>query len=192
MKLIYIHGANATGNSFSYIRDRIKGDDIVIDYNSQNGFDNNLNDMIDLIRNFEKLFFIAHSLGGVYALHLANYYLDRTCGGVTISTPYGGSREADFVKFFMPFNKLVNDVGVNSPPIQKLKTFKIPSNWTAIVTTAGNNSMIHEENDGIVTLKSMRAIKEIPSINVSLNHYEVVISDLTVNIIQEKLLQAVE
>jgi len=42
MKLVYIHGASATADSFNYIRDHIPHDDMVIEYDSANGFNNNL------------------------------------------------------------------------------------------------------------------------------------------------------
>ena len=45
MTIVYIHGASATSESFSRIRDHIKKPDLTIDYNSANGFANNLADM---------------------------------------------------------------------------------------------------------------------------------------------------
>lgn len=187
MKIVYIHGANATSESFSYIRERIGGDDLVINYKSDNGFDQNLNTMIQILQSIDSIFFIAHSLGGVYALHLSNIFLNRVKGAVTLSTPYGGSREADTIKYFLPFNKLMNDVGVHSPPITKVKELLVPEHWLAVITVSGKTPLIHEENDGVVTLRSMLAKKSINHIEVSLNHYEVLLSDLTVNIIKEQL-----
>jgi hypothetical protein len=50
MNLVYIHGASATGDSFNYIRHHLNHpDEIVIEYDSQNGFDRNLNDMKKII-----------------------------------------------------------------------------------------------------------------------------------------------
>ena len=43
MKIVYIHGANATGDSFNYIRKNLRhNDEIVLEYDSANGFENNL------------------------------------------------------------------------------------------------------------------------------------------------------
>jgi hypothetical protein len=44
MKLVYIHGANATSESFNYIRDKL-GKGIDINYDSRNGFENNLKEI---------------------------------------------------------------------------------------------------------------------------------------------------
>ena len=43
--IAYIHGASATGESFThirqYVRDYFEEPDILLDYKSENGFDNN-------------------------------------------------------------------------------------------------------------------------------------------------------
>ena len=72
MTLVYIHGASATGESFNYIREHIGGNDMVINYDSRNGFENNLKSMEEQLRPMKDVFFIGHSLGGIYAIHLAN------------------------------------------------------------------------------------------------------------------------
>ena len=72
MTLVYIHGASATSESFNYIRQHIGGEDIVINYDSRNGFENNLKDIQKQLQGIKDIFFVAHSLGGIYSLHLAN------------------------------------------------------------------------------------------------------------------------
>ena len=57
MTIVYIHGASATGESFTHIREHINKPDIVIDYDSSRGFTNNLRIMKDQLENVEKLFF---------------------------------------------------------------------------------------------------------------------------------------
>jgi pimeloyl-ACP methyl ester carboxylesterase len=71
MTLVYIHGASATSESFNYIRRKL-GKGIDINYDSRNGFENNLLDMQVQLKDYNDLVFIAHSLGGIYSLHLAN------------------------------------------------------------------------------------------------------------------------
>jgi predicted alpha/beta hydrolase family esterase len=71
MTLVYIHGASATSESFNYIRNKL-GSGIDINYDSRNGFENNLNDMIEQLKEVKDIAFVAHSLGGVYSLHIAN------------------------------------------------------------------------------------------------------------------------
>jgi pimeloyl-ACP methyl ester carboxylesterase len=188
MTIVYIHGASATSESFARIRDHIKKPDLAIDYDSSNGFASNLRAMKDQLEDVEKIFFVAHSLGGIYALHLADYFQNKVLGAVTLSTPYGGSREADFAKYFLPFSRLMRDIGPASDPMSRVKELRFPKGrWTNVVTTKGQSPWVVEENDGVVTLKSMRYCKEMELVEIPLNHYEVVISDKTVEIIKDRL-----
>jgi len=192
--IVYIHGASATSESFTHIKEHIRKNinepDIMLDYKSSDGFDHNLEVMIDKLKGCEKLFFISHSLGGIYALYLANVYLKKTKGGVSLSTPYGGSQQADFARYFLPFNQLMKDVGTMSHPIKEAKYLKAPPNWTQVVTTVGASPWIQEPNDGVVTIKSMRSRDDVEMVDLDLNHYEVVISDKTVEIILDRIKKA--
>ena len=192
--IVYIHGASATAESFThirqYVRDYFDEPDIMLEYKSDNGFDNNLEQMKGKLDDADRLFFISHSLGGIYSLYIADYYKETTHGGISLATPYGGSEEADFARYFLPFNRLMKDVGTMSHVIKDSKYISAPPNWTQVVTTVGQSPWIQEPNDGVVTLKSMRSRKDFEQIEVALNHYEVVISDRVVNIILDKIRQS--
>lgn len=189
MKTVYIHGASATGESFNYIRSQMPGDDIVLEYNSRNGFDNNLNEMIDALESVDDMFFVCHSLGGIYALHLADYYRDQVKGAVTLSTPYGGAEVADYAKYFYFFSQLLKDIGPRSSPMRQADKIAITWPWTNVVTIKGSAPWIIEPNDGVVTLASQRAHKDMELIDVDYNHYEVVLSPSIVEIIRARLPQ---
>lgn len=192
--IVYIHGASATAESFThirqYVRDTFEEPDIALEYKSEEGFSNNIARMYGQLDGQERLFFISHSLGGIYALHLADHYHEVTKGGISLSTPYGGSREADYARYFLPSNRLMKDIGTASFPIVKAKKISAPRNWTQVVSTVGDSPWIREPNDGVVTLESMRYRKDFEQIEVSLNHYEVVISDIVVKIILDKIHKA--
>ena len=189
--IVYIHGASATAESFTHIREYVREHtelpDIALEYNSADGFAHNLAEMKGQLDDAEKLFFISHSLGGIYALYLANHYNDRTRGGISLSTPYGGSREADFAKYFLPFNRLMKDIGTMSQPMRESRDLPVPPNWTNVVTTRGDSPWIVDPNDGVVTLESMRARPDMELIELPLNHYEVVISNQTVELVLSKV-----
>lgn len=189
MKIVYIHGANATSESFNYIREHITSEEeIIISYNSQDGFANNLEIMTEKLKRHKKIFFIAHSLGGIYALHLANRLPKNVIGAVTISTPYGGAEVADYAKYFFPFNRLIRDVGPHSPPMIKTGELSILHPWTQVVTTNGTCPWIHDFNDGVVTVKSQLYFeKEMNIVELKLNHYEVVMSPEVVRTIKDQL-----
>ena len=192
--IVYIHGASATAESFTHIRqfvrDHYEEPDIMLEYKSDDGFDNNLAQMKGKLDDAERLFFISHSLGGIYSLYLANHYADTTVGGVSLSTPYGGSAEADFAKYFLPFNRLIKDISAIRGPLFESRYLPAPPNWTQVVTTVGQSPWISEPNDGVVTLRSMRYRKDFETVEFDLNHYEVVLSDKIVGLILDRIQKA--
>ena len=185
MQLVYIHGASATSESFNYIRSKI-GDGIAVNYDSRNGFENNLENLKKELSPFKDIFFVAHSLGGIYSLHLANAMPKQVVGAVTLSTPYGGAEVADFAKFFLPFSRLMRDIGPSSWAMKQANKIKIQHPWTNVVTVQGQSPFMAEANDGVVTIASMKHHADMELVEVDYNHYEVVLSDQIVNIIQER------
>lgn len=186
MEIVYIHGANATSESFNYIRNKL-GKGIDINYDSRNGFKNNLDDMLVQLGNHNKFAFVAHSLGGIYALHLANALPEKVYGAVTLSTPYGGAEVAEYVQYFLPFSRLMRDIGPSSWAMKQAKQIKIQHPWTNIVTVKGQSPFIVEPNDGVVTIASQKHHEDMELITVDYNHYEVVLSDEVIKIIKERL-----
>jgi len=186
MTLVYIHGASATSESFNYIRGKL-GKGIDINYDSRNGFENNLMEMRTQLEGIKDIAFIAHSLGGVYSLHLANAIPDQVVGAVTLSTPYGGAEVAEMVKFFLPFSRLMRDIGPSSWAMKQADKIKIQHPWTNIVTVQGQSPFMHEPNDGVVTIASQKHHEDMELIEVDYNHYEVVLAESVVKIIKERV-----
>jgi len=186
MKLVYIHGANATSESFNYIRSKL-GNGIDVNYDSRNGFENNLMDMQASLKDQKNLVFVAHSLGGIYSLHLANSMPEVVKGAVTLSTPYGGAEVADYAQYFLPFSRLMRDIGPSSWVMKQARNIKIQHPWTNIVTVKGQSAFMHEPNDGVVTIASQKHHKDMELVEVDYNHYEVVLSDVVVKLIQERV-----
>jgi pimeloyl-ACP methyl ester carboxylesterase len=186
MTLVYIHGANATSESFNYIRNEL-GQGIDIDYDSRNGFENNLKDMLSKLSAVKDIAFVAHSLGGIYALHIANSIPNQVLGAVTLSTPYGGAAVADYAQFFLPFSRLMRDIGPSSWVMKQADRIKIQHPWTNIVTVKGQSPFMLEHNDGVVTIASQRHHSNMELVEVECNHYEVVLSNQVLEIIKERV-----
>jgi len=186
MNLVYIHGANATSESFNYIKSKL-GVGIDINYDSRNGFENNLAAMKISLMATKNIFFVAHSLGGIYALHLANALPDAVKGAVTLSTPYGGAEVADYAQYFLPFSRLMRDIGPSSWVMKQSRNIKIQHPWTNIVTVKGQSPFMHEANDGVVTIASQKHHADMELVEVDYNHYEVVLSDVVVKLIKERV-----
>jgi len=186
MNLVYIHGANATSESFNYIKSKL-GTGIDINYDSRNGFENNLAAMKISLMSTKDICFIAHSLGGIYALQLANSMPDAVKCAVTLSTPYGGAEVADYAQYFLPFSRLMRDIGPSSWVMKQAKRIKIQHPWTNIVTIKGQSPFMHEPNDGVVTIASQRHHADMELVEVDCNHYEVVLSDQVVKLVKERV-----
>ncbi len=186
MNLVYIHGANATSESFNYIRNKV-GTGIDLNYDSRNGFENNLTDMLTQLADVKDIAFIAHSLGGIYALHIAAAIPNAVKGAVTLSTPYGGAEVADYAKFFLPFSRLMRDIGPSSWAMKQADKIKIQHPWTNIVTVKGQSPFIIAANDGVVTIASQKHHKDMELVPVDYNHYEVVLSDQVIDVINERV-----
>lgn len=186
--IVYIHGASATAESFNYIRQHLDHKDLAIEYDSGNGFKENLEEMKEVIKKYDNIIFIAHSLGGIYALHLANEFPEKIKGAVTLSTPYGGAEVADYAKYFLPFSRLLRDIGPSSWPMKTAKDIKVNHPWVNIVTTSGKSPWMNVANDGVVTISSMKKHSEdMEIIEVDTNHYEVLVSNRVVDILKNKL-----
>lgn len=187
MNLVYIHGASATSESFNHIRQHIGGNDMTVNYDSRNGFENNLATIKKQIGETKDVVFIAHSLGGIYSLHLANAIPKQVLGAVTLSTPYGGAEVADFAKFFLPFSRLMRDIGPSSWVMKQASKIKIQHPWTNVVTTQGQSPFMVEPNDGVVTIASMKHHADMELVEVDYNHYEVVLADPVIKLIKERI-----
>ena len=186
MNLVYIHGANATSESFNHIRTRL-GTGLDLNYDSRDGFEHNLAQMQQRLAGVNECFFIAHSLGGIYALHLSHHLPTQVLGAVTLSTPYGGAEVADYAQYFLPFSRLMRDIGPSSWVMKQASRIKIQHPWCNIVTVKGQSPFMHEPNDGVVTIASQKHHDDMELVEVDYNHYEVVLSDVVVKLIKERV-----
>ena len=126
----------------------------------------------------------------MYALHLAAEFPDQVLGAITLSTPYGGAEVADVAKYFLPYSRLLKDIGPNSWAMRYAGDIQVKQPWCNIVTTQGDSPWIPKPNDGVVTVASQKKRNDIMNlIELDCNHYEVVLNDQVIKIIQERLPQ---
>ena len=183
--VVVIHGANASPKSFNYILENTNLTDVTkVRYFSGDGFYNNLEKIKIQLQDIGPCFVIAHSLGGIYTLHLLDHL--NIVGVVSIATPFGGSMTADWVKYLIP-KRLYSEIGVSSSPITN--GHKIPINipWTQVVTTEGAIPVHFSKNDGVVTYKSMTHRNDMKFKEIAYNHYEIMNAPEMVHTINKKL-----
>ena len=190
MNLVYIHGNHATADSFNFIRSKLSGhNDILLEYDSAHGFYSNHARMVERLTDMPDLFFIAHSLGGIHALHLAAELGEQVLGGVTMSTPYGGSEAAEMVACLLPFSQVLKDIRPRSAPILEGKQIALNVPWTNLVSTAGASPFMLAANDGVVTQDSMRHRDDIQLVDIACNHFEIVLNQDALAVIQREIAQ---
>lgn len=188
MNLVYIHGNHATADSFNFIRSKLSSHKhILLEYDSAHGFYSNHAVMLERLAGETDLFFIAHSLGGIHALHLAAELGEQVLGGVTMSTPYGGSEAAEMVACLMPFSQVLRDIRPRSAPILDGKRIALTVPWTNLVSTAGASPFMLAANDGVVTQDSMRHRDDIQLVDIDCNHFEIVLNPQAVAVIQDEI-----
>lgn len=189
--IVWIHGANQTSNSFNYIRSKLpEWPCSLVNYSSINNFYDNLEKIVNNVKNNGPLFVIGHSLGGIYALHLTKYC--DVAGGISISTPFRGSSAADWARFIVPGYQLFKDVGRRSKPIVEANSIKITVPWTQIISTTGSVPYLEGPNDGVVTVQSMKhREQDMECITVPHTHYEVMCSDTVVEIVKNKYINTI-
>lgn len=185
--VILLHGANASSRCWNYISQSIVTDCTAIEYSSANSFFDNLSDIAKQITAIAgNLIFIGHSLGGIYAVHLANMFKSRTLAVASISTPYAGIEMVGIVKLLYPTAKLFKDIAPTSKPITDatdiLKKLTAPA--LQIITTKGSAPWIPYPNDGVVSIKSQSATPNIQTSTLDTNHYEVLLHPETILILK--------
>jgi len=178
MKVIYIHGHKADQSCWKYIQPNVNAEAIFLNYDSNNGFDSNLKEMDRVLRNLghknEDTFFIGHSLGGIYARVLAKEYENVCVGGVSISTPHGGSELAPGLKMFDPHNPIFNDIHPFSPVIMSARAIDLKVDWLNIVTTDGGNPLWLMPNDGVVSVFSQSCLNhKMRCLKVNKSHFNI-------------------
>lgn len=182
--VVYIHGAFATPVSFTRLVENLPGH---FAYYPQYTVDEELQKNIDRIaKEVAKLddpIIVGHSLGGVIGLSIANQIPDVK-KVITIASPLGGSRTADIMKWFSTQN-LFYDISTSSPVIKGLENRKNPCPVYSIVTTAGNNPMILEPNDGVVSIASQTKLSDVQYIKMHFNHLEILMTDELTDVIHD-------
>jgi len=189
MKLVYIHGATASERSFAFISEHVKGKAIYLNYDRFSSAAENLKRMTNrLTDESEDLYYITHSLGGIYAVYLQDR-ISYSIGAISLATPFNGSEIASWGRLMNPGYALFADIAPTSKFIAKSREINIRTPWTQVVTTVGDVPWLAGPNDGIVTRASMTCRDDVDYVEVDRNHYEIVQSQRVVDLINTHITQ---
>jgi pimeloyl-ACP methyl ester carboxylesterase len=189
LNVIWLHGANQSAQSFAYLREILPPwPSTLINYNSQNGFWKNLSQMLDAMDLTLPSIVVGHSMGGLYAVHLAQKA--NVVAAVSIASPFGGSVAAQWARVLYPRYQLFRDVAVNSDVIRQTAAMPLKIPWLQLVSTAGNVPYLESANDGVVTVHSMQARLDVQCVSLPYTHYDIICNQQTAIIIEHCYQQA--
>lgn len=185
MNILFIHGAGSSENSFNYIKSKLSTKDNLWCYSydmNNSDIKQNIKEINSFINTKNKeIMVVGHSLGGILALGVVDNINVKKI--LTISAPLGGMLVAG-IYGWVTTHSMCKDLMPHSNVLTSIKRIVKQSNkpHTAIITTQGT-PFFHEENDGVVLVNSQMAWDTPEYIKISLNHFEVLMCDETVNII---------
>lgn len=182
MEVVLIHGANASKVSWNWVGSNLENAKR-LSWGMMTHPEKNLLAMEAELP--DKCVVVGHSMGGLYAWHLANRNPDRVVAGISIATPWGGSIQAGFWKMFnfnIPWLQMLSRM---EPWTAETRLLETPVPWTNVVTIHGFDLFGVGDNDGVVTVDSQRELfgphKEIV---LDYGHNEVLQSSDLVEIIR--------
>ena len=187
--IVYIHGANSSPRSFKHIQNNLPRHNILnIEYSIDTPLIENVEKIKHAITNefpLESVSIISHSLGGLIAMKLHDY--QKVNKIVTMSAPFGGSKFIKYLKWICPNYQIFSDIKPNSKVIKGIKKSSYTKPILSIVTSAGGNPLMGEENDGTVTVASQLSAIGPLFEKYDLSHFEVLLSDRVIKRINQFL-----
>jgi pimeloyl-ACP methyl ester carboxylesterase len=184
----YIHGASSTPRAFNWLHTKLPDHHRVdIKYG-----DHEVGEIVprllkELKHSKGPVKIIGHSLGGVIGVALA-LRSKRVEKVFTISSPFGGSEVASYLRWFS-FDPLLSHIHPRSGLIRSLQKKKLTTPVFSIVTTSGRFplSLVYPKNDGVVTVDSQVALAGPTYAELNLNHFEVLLAQETADYANEFL-----
>lgn len=181
--IVYIHGAFASSRSFAWLKEKL-GDHPIIDVDySCTDIIKSVDEIEKTIKTFKEVDIIGHSLGGVIGV-----VLSHRCRNinkvVTLASPFGGSKIAAILQLMTPGSFMRHIQPMSPIMIEARQHVTVPV--LSIVTTEGGSALF-EKNDGVVTIKSQKAINGANIVELPVNHFEVLLDETTPKLIKEFL-----
>lgn len=174
MKVWYIHGANASPLSFSFLTSKIRPH-----LYEEISYSNDVplaQTVAELRRKAvladEPLAIVGHSLGGVIAAAIAQTAdVEKV---VTLAAPFGGSTTAAMLQYFTR-SQLIRDIVPSSSVLASVRMNPPQTKMLSFVTDA-NIDTLGERGDGVVTISSQKALTGTVYEITDHNHFEVLLS----------------
>ena len=174
MKVWYIHGANASPLSFSFIKANSRPHDAEeILYRHDVPLAKTVAELRrKAVLHNGPLAIVGHSLGGIVAAAVAQTAdVEKV---VTLASPFGGSSAAALLQWFTR-SQLMADIAPSSSVLTSLRMNPPSTRMLSFVTDPGIDTL-GEKGDGVVTTASQLALNGPTYETVDINHFEVLLS----------------
>jgi len=179
--ILAIHGAFSSPRIFNFLHSQLskKYNWNFFDYRTQTS---GLTDIIKSIKIQTDVHVVGHSMGGLIALGISNQPWVKSI--TTIATPLGGV-DVNFLQSYFTRSDFINDIASHGDFIKKLnqQTYSCPIQH--IISTSGFSPWLFEPNDGVITLRSQRAISLGDVHEIAANHAEIMLDKETVKILDK-------
>lgn len=179
-RIYAIHGAFSSPRVFNYLRFRFKKEHEwkFLDYQDQTG---GLDSIIKNVEDqSEPAHVVGHSMGGLIALSMIDLTWVKSV--TTISTPLGGI-DINILQSYLSRSGFMNDISSHSSFINGMKNIRTEKPVQHLISTVGFNPWLYEPNDGVVTLRSQRAVALGPVHEIDANHSEILMTEQTVKVL---------
>ena len=119
---------------------------------------------------------VAHFLGGAVGFCLAadGEPVEQI---FTMSSPFGGSKAATMLNMAFCLTPVFADINPLGSTIRSVRQDEITVPIRSVVTTSGGTPLMHEANDGVVSVASQTCLKGPDYHRVDFSHFEVLIAD---------------
>lgn len=186
MKVILIHGANASRVCWNWIGSNVK-DHERFEWEMMTDPEDNLREMESKLDSPSIV--VGHSMGGLYAWHLAQRNPDHVVGAISVATPWGGIIQADIWKLFNFSTPWLRMVSRLEPWTTQCRLLEPPVPWTNVICSRGFDLIGVGANDGVVTVRSQKELlRPHNEISLSYGHNEVLQSQELLDIILQRQL----
>ena len=174
MKIWYIHGANATPASFTYIKSLLPSHTVIdVVYDASDPLRETVSKLAEMID--DDIHIVSHSLGGIIAVALSQQCPNHVKTVTTMGTPFGGSDTASKLRLLFPFSMFLRNISLGSPVLNTVRKIGVVVPTLTIVTSAGSNPFDTKKGDGVVSVESQLALSGSEVLHVNLNHFEVLL-----------------
>jgi alpha/beta superfamily hydrolase len=170
-----------------YLQRELPEHDIVqVNYDSHQALQESLVQVKKQLPKNDSFAIVGHSLGGVIG-SIISAESDAVERLVTISSPLGGSKAANIVRWIPGHPVVMADITPSSLYIEKIQTSPPKVPVLSIISTGGHLNTMAEPNDSIVTVASQKAMKVGKKVEVKANHFEVLMHEKTVEQVRKHL-----